>query len=306
MLSLFGGHQTATKDYIRRGINVIPVWYKQGGIIFPVHGLHMLHRASDIQGIDQLAAEFENERQHFESGSNKIQVNDGTNWSTTLTMEGDALSTIASLIGQDMHTQPSIEFGKDYGIQGALCLLSTDPDRNARVCDVLFEVGVKLGEIPGSSDGEIQYAVELYGKNNLGVRIGGGHTVAFELFYDNGTTAINADAPEGTIPTFTLGHGNNSYATPAPADILAVRPGLGNVYEYLYYCKVNGVDVLPSEVSFNPATKVLTFTTAPAAQAKLEVSYLVDITDAPVVTGVPPHLWSGSNQMLNWKYYQEN
>lgn len=306
MLSLYGGHQTATKDKIRRGINVIPVWRKHGGILFTTHGLRLIHKLPDVQSIDTIQAEFENEADHFESGSNKIQVNDGTNWSTTLTLEGDALSVAASLIGQDLHVAPSIEFGKDYGVQGDLLLLSTDPDRNARVCDALFEVGVKLDQIPGSQDGQIQYALTLYGKQNLGVRVANAHTVGHELFYHNGTTSTNTAAPNGTLATFTIGHGNSSYAVAAPPDIFAVRPGQGDAYEWFYYIKVNGVDVLASDVSFNSTTKVLTFNTPPPAQAKLEWAFLTDVTTAPAVTGVPPHLHSGSNQLLNWKYYQEN
>lgn len=285
---------------------MIPVWRKHGGILFTAHGLRIAHRLPDIQSIDAISAEFESERDHFEGGSEKIQVNDGTNWSTTLTLEGDALSVAASLIGQDIHTQPSIEFGKDYGVMGDLLLLSTDEDRNARVCDALFNVGVKLTEIPGLSDGEVQYGLELYGKNSLGVRIANGHTVGHELFYHNGTTVTNTAAPNGTLTAFPVGSGNDSYAAAAPPNMIAVRPGQGDLYEWFYYVKVNGVDVLASEATFNSGTSTLTFNTAPAAQAKLEWAFLTDTGTAPAVTGVPPHMHSGSNQLLNWKYYQEN
>lgn len=315
VISLRGGNDTATADNIRIGKRLLVVWVKQGGIIL-TNGLTYMRKMSDVQQIADIAAEFLNERDIFESGSKSLPTSDGINWSTTLTLEGDSIEEVASLIGQAIQTYPSIQ-NKDYGLCGHLVLMSFDEDYDLKKTDVLFDVGVKLDSIPGTQDGEISRNVTLYtkqGKNAVSIwglpGVSQGGVPAFEIFWDNGSTVTNTDAPDGVLTAFTLGDGNDSYAVPAAPLILQVDPTAGTTaYQYFYYIRVDGVDVNPNDIaSFNTTTKVLTFVTAPADGAKLEVAYLVDRAGIGV-TSTPPHAWgttlgTGSNFLFNWKNEQ--
>jgi hypothetical protein len=318
VVNLSGGNSVATADNIRTGKKLRVVWVKEGGMVFPTIGLRYEHSLSDVQQIADIAGEFLNERDIFQSGYTSAQTNDGVNFSTTMTLEGDSLEEVASLIGQVIRTYPSLEWGRDYGRMGHLVMMSFDEDYNLKVSDVLFDVGIKLTSIPGTQDGEITRQIELYTKQGInpasvwgetGVSEGG--VPSFEMWWDNGTTVTNLTAPNGVLTAFTLGYGNKSYATNAAPDILIVNAdGATDFQKYFYFVRVDGDDVNPNDCTFNPTTKVLTFTTAPADGAKLEVAYMVDRAGAGVL-GQPAHLHgtsaagsTNSNFMYDWKTVQ--
>jgi hypothetical protein len=312
VVNLRGGNSIATADNIRIGKRLMLVWVKEGGIIFPTPNfLQYMHKVSDVPAMDEWAAEFINERDIFESGSTSLQTNDGTDWSTVITFEGDSIPEMASLVGQDLHVHRILPGGKDYGRQGHLAMLSFDSDYNFKIADVLYDVGVKFLSAPGTSDGEITRTVELYVKQGIGLLsfyniagVSSGSAPAFEIFYDNGTTVTNAAAPDGVLVDFDLGDGNNSYAVPASPSIAIVAPGAGtDLYKYLVYCRVDGIDVNDSEATFDPVLKRITFATAPADGAKLEVAYAVDTAGAGPL-GIPPHLNTPEKFTFNWKKYQ--
>lgn len=303
-VSLQGGDYKATNDNRRHGKRTIPVVVPIGGIEFSA-GFEYCHKLSDVKSIAPLVASFIEEEELFEGGSDVILVNSGTEWESTVTLEGDAIEAAASLVGHDLTAIRTLEYGKDYGECFHLAIYSVEDtmEKPLRVCSLLTFVGVKLNQMPAVAENTKEtYELTLYGKTSRGYRIHGGNSVSFECWYDN---SVNSAAPNGVLTVFTLGDGNDSYATAAAPDILPVDGNAASsLYQYLYYVTVNGVLQRPSEVTFNPTTKELTFATAPANNAKIEVAYCVDVAGTGPL-GQPAHLWSGSSFLNNWKGFQQ-
>ncbi len=253
----------------------------------------------DVQTLAPIAGSPINERDHYEMGFLNSSTNDGTDYATTMEIEGNSRAVPAWLIGQHLTTDPIIGFGQDYGIKGALILYNVDDNNKLIVCDVLLDVGVKLNQLPGGNDGENNMSIDLYSKDGESLSVALGHKVSFEFFIDT-VTDPNSDAPDAANLTFTLGHGNRSYATAAPPttlvelDTIGFRPGVTGLYKYFLKLKLDGVDVSDTEATFNPTTKVLTFGVAPAAGAMLEMIYVVDKAGVGVL-GEPAHHWAGSS-----------
>lgn len=251
----------------------------------------------DIQTLAPITGSPINERDHYEMGFIPTKVDDGTDYSLTMEVEGNSRDMPAWLIGQYMTTSPIIAFGRNYGVKGALIVYNVDENDVLTVCDVLLNVGVKLMQLPGGNDGENNLSIDLYANDSESISVAEGHKVSFEFFVDT-VTDPNSAAPDAANLTFTLGDGNRSYATPAPpTTILALdtaRPGVTGLYKYFLWLKLDGVDVQDSEASFNATTKVLTFTAAPAAGAMLEMGYVVDKAGVGVL-GEPAHHWTGSS-----------
>lgn len=308
-ITVQGGNQTATRREIRHGLETRMFFKKHRGLYLdattPVFGV--VHTCSDVTNLPEITAELENQRDHFELGYDIVTIDDGKTWTVEPEIEGNALELVASLVGQDLHTATDIEYGKDYGVQGDIILLSRDrDDKTVVVCDYILDVGVRLLTIPGGGNEERTTTVQLYSKHGRGGRIANGDFIGHEIFYSNGGTIVNAAAPDGATAAFTVGHGNGSYAVAAPPTLKTVRPNLAttNPYHHFYYIRVNGSDVPLSDVaSWVPGTGVLTFTYNLPAQAYLEWAFLVD-GSATGLLGTPPHFHSGSNMMVDWKTHQ--
>lgn len=252
----------------------------------------------DITTMDAPTGEPVNEREVYEMGFRPSQTNDGVDWSLTLQLEGNSRRTVGWFIGQYMPDASVIELGKDYGVKGHLLLYNVDENDRLLTCDVLLDLGVKLMQLPGGENGENMFEVMLYSKDAKVLTVADKHPISFEFFYDNGTTEVNADAPDGSITTFTLGDGNRSYATKAPPTALrkvdVSAAASGKLAEYFLWLRLDGRDVTDAEATFNSSTKVLTFATAPANGAKLEMGYIVDNSGVGPL-GMPAHLHAASS-----------
>lgn len=295
--AFIGGDRTATDDRIRRGLYTIPVWKKHLGVYLTAApaAFHLIHGLSDVPELDDIEFSPVNERDLFEMGKNRVTINDGYEGEWTITLEGDALESIAAFIGQDYYASPVIEHQKDYGICGDLVLISCDPDRNLQSASIITDVGVRLQMIPGGEDGERNAVVTLYTKNATKAdRVGKDFVPAHEIWYDNGGTVLNANAPDGLLTVFTLGEGNDSFAAPTTPVAKAIRTGFTDYRTYFYYVRLNGQDVDTADVIFNVGTSELTFTTAPAAADKLEVAY---------VTAAATTMPHKTDVLVDWKDY---
>ena len=303
-VNLKGGSDQATKDNVRHGLDVIPILIANGGIYFTTHGVKGIARMSDVQSIGNPTAEFINEREHFESGKKLLKLNDGTNWTIPITFEGDHTTDIASMLAQDLHVNPVLKWGQDKSRTCDLVLYSVQDNEDVNICDAYFDLGVKLKELPGSENAEVNFELEVYGQEDSQVvRIYGGHSIGYEIFQTTGTHTDPA-APNGILTTFDLGDSLNAYAVAAPPDVLQANPdGTTDLQRYFFKVRLNGVDVSDTEASFNSTTKTITFVTAPASGDKLEVWYLVDQAGSGPA-GQPPHLHPGSSQLDDWKVWQ--
>jgi hypothetical protein len=298
-ISVQGGDAIATEDFIRHGKRSVPIIVVSGGMT--ISGFtHYAHKISDVASLEKWAAEFENEKEHFEGGSETLKMYDGKSWSSTLELEGNALESAAAMIGQNIKTYPSLQFGVIHDKCCHLLIIAHDTsvEKNLLEALIVTDIGVKLDVVPGvAPNTEETYTISLYTKGRV-FRVHGGHCPSFEIFYDN---AENIKAPNGVLVDFFVGDGNHSYSS-ALAGAVALKvvdpDAVSTLYQYCYFFKLNGVDQSPNQVSFNSTTKKFTFVTAPPALSKIEFAVCVDKAGSP---GVPAHLWATSDMRKNWK-----
>lgn len=284
----------AAPDNVALGKRRLAIWVLSGGLYTgatykTVYGALL----PDIQNMDAPTASPINEREHYEMGFKPSQINDGVDWAFTIEVEGAAREMPAWLIGQLLSDNVNMKFGRDYGTKGHLIVYTVDENEVVQSIEYLLDVGVKLMQLPAGANSENNLTIDLYVKDGVGGSVWGGNPVAFEFFVDNANDA-NADAPDASITAFVLGHGNRSYSTAAPPDILEVDPAATGLARYFLWVRLDGRDVTDAEATFNASTKTLTFATAPGAGSMLEMGYLVDKAGVGVL-GQPPHLWAGSS-----------
>lgn len=163
-----------------------------------------------------------------------------------------------------------------------------DPEANTIAASRLIPYAIaRQGEFAGlEPDGETFTTLEFYNRDstNYPVRTAKeGYMFVCEGWYEGGAV-VNATAPDGILLTFTLGTGNGSFAAPTTPVAVIMDDSYTGAAKYLYVF-LEGVDVT-SQVTFNPATSVITFTTAPALNAKLVVIYeVVQGATAPCFDG---------------------
>lgn len=287
-------YASETFNRIGTDARVVPYFMRYGGITTPRYPTEVFHfkRLCQIPAIENFVAEFANDRETVEVGKRTVTTNDGKTTTGQITFKGNDISGLLAFIGQHVHNRSAtsvdihgaIEIGRDYGICGNIILIHQSPDFRVMGGQILTEVGVKVLDSPGASDGETTYNVELYSKGEL-FRWSGGFMPATFAFYDNGDASgiVNASAPDGTITAFNIKDANKAFASVPSYDLISqvVRPnGATNLDKYVIDLRV-GVQgqVNPrignSAVTYAPATSTLTFNTAPADGRYIEGVVLV-------------------------------
>lgn len=281
-LSIRLGDSVADELRLSQGDKVVPVWHPIGiskqlhkpwpGMLLP-NG--RICRIGEISNGDY---EFLNERDAFQVGKTRTTINDGKQFTLTLTLEGNALEAQAVLLGQDLHEYAAIRQGQTIAGAGHLTLIKGDTNENAAFCIHIPNVEVKLTDIPGATDGTSTYSIELTTRSEV-YWTGGQVVAAQESWFDgtspkDGSTVVtNAAAPDGTITAFTLGTGNGAGVAAAPLAVPFNRDAGGTAAAYLVEVRINGSST--SGYTYDAATGVITFSTAPADGAHLSVVYFV-------------------------------
>ena len=274
-----------TQRTIDRG--TLPIWIPYGGIENPT-SLQYIHSLCNVQGIDSPSLEFINETTINALGKLPTTVNDGMRIGEfSVTIRGNDVATLYALVGLNWNDVFAPDLYKDHGMKGALMLYkfkNGKGEQGLERTDLILDVSVKIQEMPGGQVGsDTEQTVTFYADEARMFTIPEGHSPAFEVFYDNGGTITNANAPDGALTDFDLGDGNGSYApgspiNPATVDIEAYAALTGYKQKF-FYVRVDGVDQDPAQVAYSiTATNHLEFTTAPADGAKLEVCYLVALS----------------------------
>lgn len=286
--SYIGG--VATADFQRVGIRTSVFWRPYGGMILPTSTFHIIHGLSDVVELGTLSASPLNERDIFEAGKSLLQTNDGFTWTQDIMVEGSSIHTVASLIGQVLSTYPVIPTIRDYGVKGDLILMSRNSTNQIISWDCYTNVAIKIDEIPGIVNGDTNWTIRLYGKDNSRyIRIPGeDYGVGVETWYDNGTTIINADAPDGVLTDFVLGTGNDSFGSATTPVASIIDPSLVGVVaatdplQYMMHVRLNGVGQSYPAVTFTVGSSTLRFATAPADGSKLELLYATEYDSMPL------------------------
>jgi hypothetical protein len=214
-------------------------------------------------------------------GKNVKEITQGEQWEGySFEVYGNAKGIFRWLANTD---PDSLSVAHDYQYPNKPLFLFEhvyDPEANTVAASRLIPYGIaRQGEFAGlEPDAETFSTLEFYNRDSTDYPVRTlkeGYMWVAEGWYEGGSV-VNAVAPDGIITTFTLGTGNGSYAgTPATPDAVIFEDTATGAAKYLYVF-LNGVDVT-SQVTFNPATEVITFTTAPALNARLVVIYAMAV-----------------------------
>lgn len=258
-------------------------WYKYGGIKSPVFTdrIHWFHQLPNIVELSTLSAEFINERDVVTSGYKRTTINDGSQFSATITFRGDDVITLAAMLGQHLHnndidglnTNAAIEHGRDYGIQGALIVMSGSSSKTLVQSRILTKVTLRVLQATGSTDGTNTYEVELTSRGKL-YTAPKGHVFVPLMYHQDGASIVNANAPNGVLTDFDLKNCNGSGVDQAAAllaqTIVADLAGGSNPEQYILDMQIDGSFITSEAFSFTQTTGVLAFNIAPADGSKLE------------------------------------
>jgi hypothetical protein len=318
------GKNSATEMLLASFEGQVVTWVSKGGISSTrVYGsgtqrsMRMFHqRLCSIRGIGNFAGEAQNERESREAGKATLTVNDGTLFSSTLSVKGDDVYTLAALQGKNLHNVTAdtfdflagIRYGGTFNNAGHLIITSFDGSGsagNAQGSIVYPNVTVKFDEIRGLGDPETNVSVTLE-TTTQPYHFGNGVIAVPFMFLDDGTIT-NTDAPDGTLTAFAIKDANEAYGEAStPAGDLKIVPvddtqtGIG---KYIIDFRVDGSEVT-SGVTIDQSTGTFTFSSAPADGAMIE-----GIVAVP--TGFPTHTTGevasvGTIREFNGAYYVAN
>lgn len=210
-------------------------------------------------------------------GKTKAMSTEGTQWDgLTADVSGNATG-ILRVLGQTPTTSKAVALEYQYDQTPMFLVIHAYNESNVLYSSELYPFSIaRISNTAGlEPDSITDFEIEFYNTDSTNYPIRKlipAHMWVAEGWYDNGGTITNADAPDGTLTAFVLGTGNGSYVgTPATPTAVVIDSTATGAAQYLYVF-VNGVDVT-SQVSFNAGTKTITFTTAPANGAKLNVIY---------------------------------
>ena len=281
------GDSIANENRISQGDKVVPVWMPIGagkqlyatapGVFRP------MGRLCKITEIADGSYEFLNERDAFNVGKERVTINDGKQFTMTLTGEGNAIELQAALLGQDLHSYAAIRQGQTVSAAGHLALLKADQSENVKMSILIPNCEVKLTSVPGATDGASTFTIDLTTRSEVYWTTGFVIPIQEVWFAGtspkDGSTAItNAAAPDGTITDFTLGTGNGSGVSDAPLAVAFNRDAGGTYAAYIVEVRLNGSTT--SGYDYDDAAGVIEFDTAPADGSHLSAVYFVR-TGAP-------------------------
>lgn len=235
---------------------------------------------------------------------------DGSSYSTTITLKGNAIGTTKFILGISPHTNEGIEAGRgDFDLCGGLIIHRYADNNDLKSSTFVADVKVKIENVMGvANSGENQQTFMFYNENARGklwtVHANGSVVPKFyaSIFVDDGASITNADAPDGIKVAFVLDNVNNSATTTPPQPIMFNPSGTG-YQQYLALLRVNGTVITPSAEAVATAaqfaTATITFGAAPADGASILVVCAVDgnAYDMPL-----DHTNNGGNLLLSEDY----
>lgn len=279
------GDFIASEASLREGTKVVPIFMPHGGLVSPAfpNTMQVTGRLCKITEVSDAEPEFINERDHFNVGKRRLPVNDGVNWTVTLTGEGNAYALQAALKGQNLRQYAGVRQGATLNNAGDLVLIEAGKDGVVLGSTYIPDCNIKFANIPGASDGESTMSIEITTSGNV-MRMGDYVIPVKEIWLDPVGTTVNATAPDGTLDDFVLGTGTGSAVAEAPL-AASIDPDGSGAARYILRVALDGA--VTTAYTFVHATSTLTLNSVPADGAKLEVTY-------GVKTGAP--LWSSTEQ----------
>lgn len=270
------GDSSANFKREAEGARWVPIFIPKGGYTtsrYPAD-IWSMKRLCKVVSISFNSEELDS-RDVFEVGKSLGSTNSGIRNTITVEGFGGALELIAAFAGVDYATSPVVEMSKQFTDVGDLLLVNANADFTA-IGSILFQnIDVNLNGLPSIAQGVGTFTFDL--STTTRPLWSGRYVMAVkETFYDDGTNITNTAAPDGTAVTFKLGEGNmTGIATAGPLAVKYNTAGSTDFASHIVKVLVNGTAVT-SGITYAPAAGTLTFGTAPADGAKLEVEYFVE------------------------------
>lgn len=268
------GDYSVSENRIAKGESTVPIWMPIGGFVSAVRPDLIIGggRLCRITEISTITAEKVNERDLFEVGKERGTLNDGVQFSFTISGHGNAVELQAILSGQDLHEYAGIQQGQTFTSKGHLALLRTNESGAIEFTTLIPNCQIAFNEVPGATDGDSALTIEVTSSSGV-YTVGGFALPVHEIWIDNAGTLTNTAAPDGTETEFTLGSGNGAGVSVAPLAMKFNRNGSGGATSYIAELRVNGST--QTNFTYAPTTGIITMSSAPADGAKLEVVYFV-------------------------------
>lgn len=286
-INLTGGQDTASETFERVFQFTDVLWMPRGGIVSPSDPtrLHILHQLCSIKDLSTFSSEIQNQQETVEAGKAPLQTDEGTIWSSTVQFKGDDILGVQAITGKLFGNTSTTEVIFDGVLEGLttygtglgdLYLFSANKNKYLTVSTVFTDCELIPSALPGATNGDNFRSYTINCKGRV-IEAPQGFAFCPIVFYDDGTNIANAAAPDGLLTTFNLKDGNYALNAPQTAALLAqvLDPEAGSPQKYLLNLRLNGTVINSSQYTFNQATGVITFTSAPADGAKIEVIVLL-------------------------------
>jgi len=212
---------------------------------------------------------------------------DGSSYSTSITLKGNAIGTMKFILGMNPSDNEAISWGRgDFNLCGGLIIHRYADNNDLKSSTFVKDVKVKVENVSGvANSGENQQMFTFYNEsaeNNVYTVFANGAVVPkfyASIFVDDAASITNADAPDGTKTAFALDNVNNSVTTTPPQPIQFKASNTG-YKQYLALLRVNGTEIEASSAAFATAatyaTGTITFGAAPADGTSILVVCAVD------------------------------
>jgi hypothetical protein len=234
---------------------------------------------------------------------------DGSSYSTSITLKGNAIGTMKFILGMNPSDNEAVNWGRgDFDLCGGLIIHRYADNNDLKSSTFVKDVKVKVENVSGvANSGENQQMFTFYNEsaeNNVYTVFANGAVVPkfYASIFVQDANITNAAAPSGSIAIFQLDNVNNSVTTTPPQPIQFKASNTG--YEqYLALLRVNRTLFIPSAAAVASAatyaTGTITFGAAPADGTSILVVCAVDgnAYDMPL-----DHSNSGGNLLLSEDY----
>jgi hypothetical protein len=276
----YPGH-SATADKIARGKKTVvrfianaPVWC---GTTYKMKNQVMLENITDMP---EMAFSAANERELYNVGFKKITINDGGSFTGSFQFEGASRSEVLFMIGRRPTTSGAefseIPLGVIYNKVGHLVWDVFNDSGEHIVCNYLLDVDIKLYQIPGASDSDNPFTVEIVGTDSrAGTLVNSTISAEFWGDFNVESTADGNTVLDGTETDFVLGTGNRSFATsttPVAKKLDQTKYGT-TLANYFIALRLSGSNVLDTEAAFTVGTSTIAFGTAPTTSQVITAIY---------------------------------
>lgn len=222
-----------------------------------------------VSEVAELALEIQGEETLVLPGKTDEKRWDSIAFSTTVTLQGNAVGTIKYMLGISPHTNEAIDWDRsDFGLSGALIINSYSDAKTLVMSTCVANVKLRFPSVGGvANSGSNMQQITFYSEEAKLKSVVGSVIWSPIIFLDNGASITNATAPDGIITAFILDDCNNSQTTTPPQPV-AFNPSATGLDQYFIVARLDGANLASDGAALSTSgtfvTATLTLGAAPA------------------------------------------